>query len=509
MLNSDTATRPDSVAEITTELAALRQKVDSLAEQIELQGNIQVEIAKLLQTLQSQQKYLPRLVEQIIEKTLGEKAKQGSSISNEFIGKLADDIVGINQHLHAIKQVSNLTLRKIPSTESKIRCVFIVQSIPMWDALADVYMEMVKDERFHPMIVSINHSHLGRAEFSGEDIVHNWLENQGIPHIRLDVQSLEALDILRNLMPDVVFRQQQWDIPVPPGLRTSEITFARICVVPYGMGVLANPDAKDSSDEAYANNYDQIYHRSAWKVFCETKITQSYYRSFQHSDPDKFVLSGYSKFDKLRQYKGKGVWPLGESGARSFRVIWAPHFSLAIQNQGFGVFHKIYREMLDWARSDESIQFVFKPHPAFEYAVRTTRPATGVDYDDFISKWTSLPNCGLCEGNYGELFASSDLMITDGVSFLTEYHIFEKPLIFIDSCCHAPFNELGRISEKCADRVTTFDQLKSAALEYRSGKPFMFENERAYLLSLIFPRDEPAAQVILNTIASDIYPLRS
>jgi hypothetical protein len=50
-----------------------------------------------------------------------------------------------------------------------------------------------------------------------------------------------ALDILRNLMPDVMFRQQQWESPLPPGMRTLEISFARICVVPYGVGCSAIP----------------------------------------------------------------------------------------------------------------------------------------------------------------------------------------------------------------------------------------------------------------------------
>ncbi|MBB3967117.1 CDP-glycerol glycerophosphotransferase family protein [Rhizobium metallidurans] len=499
----------NSSAETLAELASLKAQVEELTQRIDTQGSVQFEIAKLLQTFHSQLTALPQQMSEIVRTAIEVNNHDKVPLTKEVLTKFDSRLGGMGVNLHVLKQVSQLTLRRLGPATPKIRCVFIVQSIPMWDALADVYWAMTQDDRYHPMVVSIDNSQLGRGEFSGEDEVHAGLNALGVPHIRLDMHSFDALDILRNLMPDVVFRQQQWDSPVPHGLRTMEITFARICVVPYGMGVLANPDAKGEDDEAYADNYDQQYHRLAWKIFCETEMTQSYYRSFAHSDPDKFVLSGYPKHNKLMEAKGKGEWPIAEPNGRAFRVIWAPHHSLAVHGEGFGVFHKIYKQMLDWAKSAKEIHFVLKPHPALAFGAEQSGLFRDNSYQRYLDAWSALPNCAIREGTYGELFEASDLMITDGVSFLTEYHLFEKPLIFIDSGVHAAFNALGRLAERAAHRVETFNQLRQVALDYKDGKAWQLVKEREELLKVLLPHAEPASSIILDSIAADIQTSRS
>ncbi|MBO9122781.1 MULTISPECIES: CDP-glycerol glycerophosphotransferase family protein [unclassified Rhizobium] len=497
-----TTTSTETLAELT----ALKAQVEQLGERIEVQGAVQFEIAKLLQTFHGQLQDLPNQVADIVKKAIEESAQNKVPLTREVLTRLDLRLNQLAISAHTVKQVSNMTLRRLgPSTE-KIRCVFIVQSIPMWDSFAEIYQAMVEDERFYPIVVSIDKSELGRAEFAGEDDVHLGLTALKIPHLRLNVDAYDALDIFRNLMPDVVFRQQQWETPVPPGLRTLEISFARICVVPYGVGTLANPDMTDESDEAYDNNYDQQYHRFAWKVFCETELTISYYGSFAHSDPEKFVLSGYPKLDKLLSARGHGVWPIPEPKGRTFRVIWAPHYLLAANgNSGFGVFHRIYKEMLEWARSSTDIQFVFKPHPSLKFSLSEGSPLANGGYQQYVDTWSALSNCAVSEGTYGELFEASDLMLTDGVSFLSEYQLFEKPLIYFDSGNHPPFNSLGRMAERASHKVETFNEMRKAALEYKAGRAWALEAERQAFLKVLLPCEQPAARIILDSIAADIH----
>jgi hypothetical protein len=494
-----------NAADTLAELVSLRTQVEQLSERIDVQGAVQFEIAKLLQTFHSQLEALPGQVTEIVKTAIDQNNREKVPLTRDVLGRLDNRLGQLAVNAHILKQVTHMTLRRLGPATEKIRCVFIVQSIPMWDSFSDVYRAMVDDERFYPIVVSINKSELGFAEFTGEDDVHKGLTALNVPHLRLDVEAYDALDILRNLMPDVVFRQQQWESPVPPGLRTLEISFARICVVPYGVGTLANPDRKDPDDESYANNYDQQYHRFAWKVFCETERTLSYYGSFAHSDPEKFVLSGYPKLDTLLQSKDNGSWPISEPDGRTFRVIWAPHYALAVNgNAGFGVFHLIYDKMLEWARSDSDTQFVLKPHPSLEFNVSQHGPFADGGYQRFVDAWRALPNCTVSEGTYGELFAASDLMLTDGVSFLSEYQLFRKPLIYFDSGNHPPFNKIGLMAEGAAHKVTTFEQMHQAALDYKAGKPWALEAEREEFLKVLLPCSEPASRIILDSIAADI-----
>lgn len=487
----------------TSDVLALQKQMEDIGAKLELQGEIQLELARILQLFHTKFDNLSQTSKDIMASVAEVTEKQNNFVGQTFAAWVNARFISLHERLDALQQVNNMALRRVQPVAHKIRGVFIIQSMDMWDALAPVYEAMVDDERFDPIIVSTNSSALGRGEMTGEAAVHDALDARNIPHIRLDVPAAQAFDILLNLSPDVVFRQQQWDSPLPVGLQTQSISFSRICVVPYGMGMLAKPDAKDTADEVYNLNYDQIYHRTAWKVFCETEITQSFYRSFAHSDPEKFILSGYPKHDGLLESKGKGVWPIAEPKGRTFRVIWAPHYSMGAGGVGFGVFHLIYRDMLEWARTQTDIQFVFKPHPGLAH-VALENADLGKALKSFEKQWLSYSNCAVASGPYGGLFDASDLMMTDGVSFLTEYQLFEKPLVFFDSRVHHPFNELGRLAERAAHRVTTFAQMKKAILDYKNGQPWKFEQQRQDLLKVLRPHDKPAAHIILDSIATDI-----
>jgi hypothetical protein len=490
------------------DVLALKKQLEDINQKLELQGEIQLELAKILQQFNAKFENLSKTSKDIIASVADATEKQNNFVGQNFAAWVNARFAMLHERLDGFQRVTNMTLRCAKPVAGVVRCVFIIHSMDMWEALAPIYDAMADDDRFDAIVVSTHYSALGRGEMKGEIVVHDALERLNIPHVRLDVAPNATFDILLNLSPDVVFRQQQWDSPLPIGLQTQNISFSRICVVPYGMGLLAKPDAKDASDDAYYLNYDQAYHRAAWKVFCETEITRSLYRSFAHSDPEKFILSGYPKHDKLLESKGKGVWPIAEPDGRTFRVIWAPHYSQADSGAGFGVFNLIFQDMLMWAKTQKDIQFVFKPHPGLAH-VAIENVAFGKAYKAFQQQWSSYSNCTIVTGPYGELFDASDLMMTDGVSFLTEYPLFEKPLVFFDSGVHHPFNELGRMAERASQRVTTFASMKKTILDYKDGHSWPLEQERQDLLKALRPHnDTPAVKIILDSIVTDLQSSR-
>jgi hypothetical protein len=315
--------------------------------------------------------------------------------------------------------------------------------------------------------------------------------------------SWPALDILRALQPDVVFRQSQWEQDVPPAFATSRLNFARICSVPYGMSIVGKFSPGDQSvGGVNEQSFDQYYHRMAWRVFCETEQTRDYFLQFGHSDPEKFIVSGYPKLTRLLRAREEAEsWPIAAAGERRFRVIWAPHYSVKTDWLGFGTFDQIYGDFLAWARERPDIDFVLKPHPAlFTFAVRSGALAQH-ELDAFQEAWQALPNCALELGTYANLFAASDLMVTDGLSFFTEYPIFGKPLIFLDSGRHVPMNALGDAALAAAHHVSTFEAMKAAVEGYAGGAPWMFEKQRQALLKTLFPREQEPMEIILGSIA--------
>ncbi|NVP55655.1 CDP-glycerol glycerophosphotransferase family protein [Mycoplana rhizolycopersici] len=497
---SVSSTLADRLASLTAKFDALEERLDALAENQSLHGEIQLEVVKLLQHIQGQQvASLERLnhVAEIQANTIEE------GVSKEDVASLNALIAQEGRQrtldLQSLKQTSNVSARQATAGKLPVRCAFIVHSIPMWDALSDVHAAMLQDERFDPVVISINSTPLGRGAFEGEPDVSRALDKLGVHHLRFNMEdSYAALDILKALRPAVIFRQQQWDACLPPAFHTPELTFARLCLVPYALN-LATSLGDPVTTEVSAFGYDQAYHRAAWRIFCETATTQSYYRSFKHSDPDKIVLSGYPKFDRLLKSAETPEWPIRSRGGKPFRVIWAPHYSLGTNGLGFGVFDKIWDNMVAWARESRDIEFVLKPHPAlFGQVLR------GDGLAHVRKTWTSMPNCAIAEQQYGELFAASDLMISDGLSFLAEYQLFDKPLIFFDSGHHVAFNALGKMAEAATRRVRSFDQLKKATLEYKDGKTWEFETARKTLLNTLLPNRGEAAASILEAIAAGV-----
>ena len=406
-----------------------------------------------------------------------------------------------------LRQIGHLAARRTGRTGPRIRCVFLVHAIESWDAQIDVYEAMRQDARFDPLVASINRRFPGDAGFGGEEQTSAALTEAGIPHIRLGMEpSWPALDILRALQPDVIFRQSQWETDVPPAFATSRLGFARICSVPYGMSIVGKFSPGDRSvGGVNEQSYDQSYHRMAWRVFCETEQTRDYFVQFGHSDPQKFVVSGYPKLARLLRARTEPEqWPIAAAGGRRFRVIWAPHYSVATDWLGFGTFDRIYRDFLALARERSDIDFVLKPHPAlFPFAVRAGA-VPPQELDGFLAAWQELPNCAVETGTYAHLFAASDMMVTDGLSFFTEYPIFGKPLVFFDSARHGPMNALGEAALAAAHHVSTFDALRAAVEAYASGAPWMFEAQRQALLKILFPSQCDPAELILAAIADGL-----
>lgn len=390
----------------------------------------------------------------------------------------------------------------------KIRAVFLVNSIELWDSLFDIYQKMLESDIFEPFVATINRRLGGDTHFSGEKRASDGLTKLNIPHLRLDMEdSFAGLNILRGLAPDIIFRQSQWDDLYPPAFSSDYLSFAKLCVVPYGLIVLEKYMSKQAEREGTNKiSCDTPYHRAAWRIFCENKYALQYFESFSHAPSEKLVLSGYPKLQRLLNEAPS--WPTFDKNPhheKAFRVIWAPHHSCDNPWLNFGVFHRIYQDFVAWAREASDIEFVLKPHPELFKSVVNRNVMSQAALDNFLTEWLSLPNCAYENERYGGLFAASDLMITDGISFFIEYPIFDKPLIFFNSGVHAELNAVGKLAIACANTVYTFEEMKKTALGYKNKTvDDTHKSDREYLKQILFPNKKPSCDIILENISEGL-----
>ena len=77
-----------------------------------------------------------------------------------------------------------------------IRVVFLSFYIEAWDALADIYSQMLEDPRFEPTVISIPRRLTGETDYSGEDRVSEFYDSQNVAHLRFDGDLTHPLTVV-------------------------------------------------------------------------------------------------------------------------------------------------------------------------------------------------------------------------------------------------------------------------------------------------------------------------
>jgi len=374
------------------------------------------------------------------------------------------------RELYGIKQTANMSAAARPAGK-KIKVIFLIHHIEAWDSIGDIYEIMRDCADFEPIAISIKRRFPGDKGFGFEEIIHQKLEEMGILHLRFSMEnSFEGLDIiLKALAPDIIFKQSQWDADVPPAFASNELRFAKLCYVPYSVAHIINIESLGAPNNPET---DSPLHRAAWKLFYATEDLKNYFAATSVRQGDNLEITGHPKVRRLQRLgAGKPVWPIEQKGARRFRIIWSPHHSIDKNWLRFGMFPAVYRQMLDWVKNDNSIEMTLSFHPAA--LARIMEGKDGVSREQceaFLNDWDSLLNTARWEaGNYAGLLQASDCMITDGISFLTEYQFFTKPIIFLERADHLPLSEAGRRIMRGVHPVADMAQARDLAHKFAAG----------------------------------------
>ena len=82
--------------------------------------------------------------------------------------------------------------------------------------------------------------------------------------------------------------------------------------------------------------------------------------------------------------------------------------------------------------------------------VRKYGSGQGAEIDNYYQSWQDLPNAFVSEGEFIDLFFSSDAMILDSISFIAEYFITGKPM-----CIQTPKHnfKFNSFTEKLKDNL--------------------------------------------------------
>lgn len=365
----------------------------------------------------------------------------------------------------------HLAARRAAPGRRPTKALFLVHHIEAWDSYHDLVEAMRSSADFDPVVTTVPRHFHGYDGFSYEEEIHRGLEARGVPHLRLPMQRAgESLQLIKAIDPDLVFRQSQWDADVPPDVRTEELTFARLCLVPYEtMNLLQNVPPPEGGNSAV----DSALHRVAWAVFCTNDLMLDMARADNARAGQHFRVTGHPKADRIR--RAVPSWPLPERpGHREVRrIVWSAHHSIGSKWANFGAFPTMADDMLTWATEDPTTEFVLMPHPALFAFVRSgspDSPLTSDALDRWLERWGALPNTAVfTDGDYPPLLAASDLLITDGLSMLVEYQLLSRPVIFVERPDHRPFTTIGELVRTGTHAVGTVAEARARDQHLREG----------------------------------------
>ncbi len=178
----------------------------------------------------------------------------------------------------------------------------------------------------------------------------------------------------------------------------------------------------------------------SWIWFCETKCCNEMIRSHALLGAENVVVSGHPKMDALLNQPCSTnltrIWKClsGKKPSDIKKIIYAPHHTIYNNSIKFSTFHENLYDIYMFAKeSAETMSWIIKPHPLLKKAsIENGLFKSEKEFDEYMDMWDALPNARTVRnGQYDNIFLTSDAMITDCVSYITEYLCVNKPLIIL------------------------------------------------------------------------------
>ena len=429
-------------------------------------------------------------LEQQIKSLSKKLEKQNEKISDQkkLIKELRQELKTVEDKIDilSVKENPQFVLKKIQNkikAGEKINVLFLIREKEKW-SYESLYREFEKSE-FFTTTIAITTKFKGDIGKQKYQETYDFFKNNNY-NIESSCLDGEVFD-LKTFNPDIVFYDQPWglfDIHKPKYV--SEFALTMYC--PYGI---------QSFD--YVNNYKQNFHKFLYKYFVEHDLNIKRFESYKCGNSCNCVAVGYPKMDEYlfdKEIDKAKYW----KNPDKFKIIYAPHYT-CYENSvtNIGTFFKNKDFILNFAKTHPETTWIYKPHPRLEYALTEDKNLMSKEeYSKYKNEWESIGNI-YENGDYIDIFKSSDLMITDCASFLSEYLPSKHPLIRLRRPDSIAMNELGEkiISEYY--NVWNNEELEETINMLISGNDPKKEN-REKLAQEIFDYKNPSATKIYNYI---------
>ena len=396
------------------------------------------------------------------------------------------------------KQIMVRKLRR----KSQINVVFVASFLSQWK-YQPLYELMKKTPRFNPIILVAPMRHHEQSPDYFE--LKRKLFADNIEFI--DFVSLSETDknIRKSLNPDVLFYTQPYYHIYDKRVDSHSFKNKLICYSDYGF-IIGN----------YEWEYDSEFLNRAWIVFSSSSFYKRQSSLYAINKGRNAQVVGYLNADRYAQYeanpslsKNRNSWKPQEKLKK--RIVWTPHFSITqdtVLHQGN--FLQMADDMLLIAKKyADQVQFSFKPHPSL-YSLLVRHPQWGKERTDaYYEQWAKGENTQLDNGEFIDLFVTSDAIINDSGSFIAEYIYSKNPALNCFANMEETIqrlNNLMKMALKCQYIGSSVEEIERFINDVvLDGHDILYEKREAfYEKYLKTPSGESVTMNIYNSILSAI-----
>lgn len=335
-------------------------------------------------------------------------------------------------------------LRARAARGEKLRVLFLCSESSKWK-MQGVYDRLRADSRFEPLIaVSLYgwHDDLAAAERKMSETTRFFQERAMNPQPAYSASTHRAIP-LSTFNPDIVFYDQPWDV-MREHMPEIVSAYALTCYCSYAVTTLVMSKADCA----------QPFHRTLFRYFMQSDQWKDFAVELRGdlSVAGEIVTTGHPMLDLIHPEPRRPGAPR--------RAIYAPHWSFPHPDNpndlDISTFLWTGRDILRYAESHPEIDWIFKPHPVLKLALQKSGAMTAEEIDAYYRAWERVGR--VCEdGSYAELFNTSDVLITDCGSFLSEYAATAQPIVhLISPQAKQPINPIS------AKLLSTYYQVRKA-----------------------------------------------
>lgn len=337
--------------------------------------------------------------------------------------------------------------KRMHREEGPIRVGFLCQFIPAWSKLKPVYARMQADDRFEPVLICVP-SNVENSRLMGETTRNDTYEE----FLRMGYsEAVNALSpeggflALEELGLHYIFYPRPYNAFMPEAYHSRRVSrYCRICLVMYGMSM---------TEEIVNTVMERDFFRYVYLYFAECPYVMGRNREmgrFLHSlGLQKSVFHGLPGMEEIAA-SAKAPQPAWDFSKNTFRVLWTPRWTTDPQLGGTNFF-AYGSVLLDYAKENPWMDFLFRPHPlALENFVRNG-DMTREEADAFIRRIGELPNVALDQQkSYFATFWGTSVLVTDISGIMPEYFVTGKPMIYCASNMPlTPAEHTRRMLEGC------------------------------------------------------------